>query len=89
MGPTWYWMPDVFENFFNNFGKNISDYYNLIRLNPSYKFFHEDNKFNIPLEIEKLTLSLALKSPKIFVIFSPDNKTSVCGILKTLKIDTQ
>lgn len=27
MGPSWYWMPDVFENFFNLFGKKVSDYY--------------------------------------------------------------
>ena len=27
MGPSWYWMPDVFEHFFNSFGKKVSDYY--------------------------------------------------------------
>ena len=37
MGPSWYWMPDVFESFFNRFGKSVSDYYNLIRLDPSYQ----------------------------------------------------
>jgi len=37
MGPSWYWMPEVFENFFNQFGKSAKDYYNLIRLDPSYK----------------------------------------------------
>lgn len=37
MGPSWYWMPDVFERFFNAFGKSSSDYYKLIRLDPSYK----------------------------------------------------
>ncbi|MFT6940917.1 MAG: phytoene desaturase, partial [Cyclobacteriaceae bacterium] len=34
MGPSWYWMPDVFERFFGNFGKKPSDYYELIRLDP-------------------------------------------------------
>ena len=29
MGPSWYWMPDVFERFFNDFGKKVSDYYEL------------------------------------------------------------
>ena len=24
MGPSWYWMPDVFEGFFNRFGKKGS-----------------------------------------------------------------
>ncbi len=23
MGPSWYWMPDVFEKFFNHFGYSI------------------------------------------------------------------
>ncbi len=42
LGPTWYLMPEVFENFFRKFGKNISDYYKLIHLNPSYKVFFEE-----------------------------------------------
>jgi phytoene desaturase len=36
MGPSFYWMPDVFERFFNQFGKKVSDYYQLTRLDPSY-----------------------------------------------------
>lgn len=36
MGPSWYWMPDVFEQFFQRFGKRVSDYYELLRLDPSY-----------------------------------------------------
>ncbi len=23
MGPSWYWMPDVFERYFQQFGKNV------------------------------------------------------------------
>lgn len=37
MGPSWYWMPDVFEEFFARFGKRPSDYYKLVRLDPSYR----------------------------------------------------
>jgi len=36
MGPSWYWMPDVFEDYFAHFGKKPSDYYELLRLDPSY-----------------------------------------------------
>ena len=43
MGPSWYWMPDVFEDFFKLFGKTPSDYYELIRLSPSYRVFFEEN----------------------------------------------
>ncbi len=41
MGPSWYWMPDVFENYFAEFGKKVSDYYKLVRLDPSYKVILE------------------------------------------------
>jgi len=36
MGPSWYWMPDVFENFFNRFGKTAADYYELKKLDPGF-----------------------------------------------------
>ena len=39
MGPSWYWMPDVFESFFAQFGRSVSDYYELKRLDPSYAVF--------------------------------------------------
>ena len=39
MGPSWYWMPDVFEKYFEKFGKKVSDYYQLKRLNPSYRVY--------------------------------------------------
>ncbi|WP_069660775.1 phytoene desaturase family protein [Arcticibacter eurypsychrophilus] len=39
MGPSWYWMPDVFENFYALFGKTASDFYNLKRLDPSYRVY--------------------------------------------------
>ena len=28
MGPSWYWMPDVFEKYFDLFGKRVEDYIN-------------------------------------------------------------
>ena len=36
MGPSWYWMPDVFESYFARFGRKVSDFYQLDRLDPSY-----------------------------------------------------
>ncbi|KFF04048.1 phytoene desaturase family protein [Flavobacterium reichenbachii] len=39
MGPSWYWMPDVFERFFHDFNKKTSDYYELIKLNPAYRVY--------------------------------------------------
>ena len=54
MGPSWYWMPDVFERFFNQFGKTVSDYYNLQRLDPSYRVYFKDEALDIPADYEAL-----------------------------------
>ena len=55
MGPSWYWMPEVFENFFNAFGKNVSDYYELVRLDPSYKiYFSESDIMEVPAKQQDL-----------------------------------
>ncbi len=49
MGPSWYWMPDVFEKYFALFGKKPSDFFNLQRLDPSYRvFFGKDDVWDIP-----------------------------------------
>lgn len=55
MGPSWYWMPDVFEDFFRSFGKEVSDYYKLIRLNPSYQVVLDNGrKLQIPANLGEL-----------------------------------
>jgi phytoene desaturase len=55
MGPSWYWMPDVFEKYFNQFGKTTADYYNLKRLDPSYRiFFGKGDHLDIPAGIKPL-----------------------------------
>ncbi len=54
MGPSWYWMPDVFESFFADFNKKVSDYYELVRLDPSYQVFWQDNPDNIPASLVAL-----------------------------------
>ncbi len=45
LGPSWYWMPDVFEKFFSDFNKKPSDYYSLNKLSPAYKVFFGINDF--------------------------------------------
>lgn len=39
MGPSWYWMPDVFDRFFGDFGFQTSDFYELIKLSPAYRVY--------------------------------------------------
>jgi phytoene desaturase len=55
MGPTWYWMPDVFERFFSDFNKKPSDFYHLEKLSPGYKvFFGKDDSITISDRLEKI-----------------------------------
>lgn len=48
MGPSWYWMPDIFEEFYNLFGKTTSDFYELERLDPSYRVYFHEGKVDVP-----------------------------------------
>jgi phytoene desaturase len=54
MGPSWYWMPDVFERFFNQFSKNVSEYYELKRLDPSYRVYWQNEITDIPADYNAL-----------------------------------
>ena len=55
MGPSWYWMPDVFEQFYAKFGYTSSDFYELKRLDPSYRVFWPDNTNNtIPASLDSM-----------------------------------
>lgn len=54
MGPSWYWMPDVFERYFQQFGKSVADYYQLKRLDPSYRVYWPDGPVDIPATYEEL-----------------------------------
>lgn len=51
MGPSWYWMPEVFEQFFADFGHRTSDFYKLIQLDPAYRvFFSAEEQVDIPAD---------------------------------------
>lgn len=54
IGPSWYWMPDIFENFFNDFDKSTSDYYELDKLSPAYKIFFQDEIITIGDTLDKI-----------------------------------
>ena len=54
MGPSFYWMPDVFERYFNQFGKKVSDYYQLTRLDPSYRVYWSDGYTDLPADYKAL-----------------------------------
>ncbi len=54
MGPSWYWMPEVFERYFQFFGHEVSDFYQLTRLEPSYRVYWPDGPVDIPADYKKL-----------------------------------
>ncbi|MGB3776690.1 MAG: phytoene desaturase family protein [Leeuwenhoekiella sp.] len=55
MGPSWFWMPDVFDRFFADFGKKQHDYYNLQKLDPAYRvYFGKDDYITIEDTLEKI-----------------------------------
>ncbi len=54
IGPSWYWMPDIFEKFFNDFGKSVNDFYQLDKLNPAYKIFFSDDTITIGDHMDKI-----------------------------------
>ncbi|PCE63049.1 phytoene desaturase family protein [Sediminicola luteus] len=76
MGPTWYWMPDVFEKFFADFDRKPSDYYVLERLDPAYKvYFGKD---------EDLTISGYLD--QILALFEKEEPGSAAHLERFLKM---
>jgi len=75
MGPSWYWMPDVFENFFALFGKKPSDYYDLKRLDPGYRiYFGKDDLLDVPEERPELSI--------VFEVIEPGSSAQLDKFLK-------
>ncbi|MFD2603490.1 phytoene desaturase family protein [Flavobacterium suzhouense] len=56
MGPSWYWMPDIIEDFFKDFGYNSNDFYELVRLNPQFEMIFADGKLSLPDSYEDMRL---------------------------------
>ncbi len=55
MGPSWYWMPDVFESFFNDFGFEVADFYELKLLDPGFEVvFENQQKISVPADFSQL-----------------------------------
>lgn len=78
IGPTWYWMPDVFERFFADFGKKPSDYYTLQKLSPAYQVYFGEADF----------VTIADNLPEIVTTFESIEKGSGAK-LETFMIEAQ
>lgn len=53
-GPSFYWMPEVFDSYFAEFGKKVADYYQLTRLDPSYRVYWKDGHTDMPADYASL-----------------------------------
>jgi phytoene desaturase len=54
-GPSWYWMPEVFEQFFSLFDKKVEDYYQLTRLDPGFTlYFGKDETIPVPADMSRI-----------------------------------
>lgn len=79
MGPSWYLMPEVFDNFFSEIGKKTSDYYELKKLDPSYRiFFDYEDVVDVNDDLEK--------SYKLFDSFEKDGGKKLKEYLDLAKI---
>jgi phytoene desaturase len=63
MGPSWYWMPDIFDKFFADFYKKTSDYYQLDKLSPAYKIFFSDDIITIGDSMDKICVEFERIEP--------------------------
>jgi Phytoene dehydrogenase and related proteins len=64
IGPTWYWMPDVFDRFFSDFNKKTTDYYELTKLNPAYTvYFGKNDTITIKDTFEKICTEFEKEEP--------------------------
>lgn len=54
MGPSWYWMPDIVDGFFHDFGYETSDFYELVPLNPQFEMIFADGNLDIPQDYREL-----------------------------------
>jgi phytoene desaturase len=88
MGPSWYWMPDVFERFFADFGKKTSDYYELIKLSPAYRVYYGVDDFiaiadNLPEIIQDFE-AIEKGSGKLLEAFMAEAKSNYDIAIKEL-----
>ena len=56
MGPSWYWMPEIFDNFFGDFDFTTKDFYDLIKLDPGFKIVFQESTMEIPANWEEICL---------------------------------
>ena len=75
IGPSWYWMPDIFDRYFGDFGKKVSDYYQLAKLDPGYEVYFD--------KLESIKIGDSLE--KIYAAFEQEEKGSSVPLKRFIK----
>ena len=75
IGPSWYWMPDVFEKFFGDFDRKVSDYYSLEKLDPGYEVYFD--------QMDSIKIGDTLD--KIYAAFETEEAGSAIKLKKFIK----
>ncbi len=81
MGPSWYWMPDVIENYFKDFGVQTKDFYELIALNPQFEIVFKSNTIQIPKSFEELKM--------VFENIEPGTANKLDSFMQSAKLKYQ
>lgn len=81
MGPSWYWMPDIIEGFFNDFGYSASDFYELVSLDPQFEMVFEDGQLAVPKDMEEIG--------QVFEQLEPGAKKQLNKFMKAAKYKYQ
>ena len=81
MGPSWYWMPEIFESFFNQFNHEISDFYTLVKLNPGFKIIYQNTELSIPADFNDTC--------ELFENLENNGKEKLINFMKDAKIKYQ
>ncbi|MFZ4261922.1 phytoene desaturase family protein [Sphingobacterium sp. HJSM2_6] len=78
MGPSWYWMPDVIDAFFKDFGKERSSYYELMRLDPQFEIVFDQDHFPFPADYPAIRL--------LFEHLEPNASTKLDQFMEAAKV---
>ncbi len=77
MGPSWYWMPDIIENFFKDFGYTAANFYQLIALNPQFEMVMDEGILSVPESYEGMK--------KLFESIEPGSAQKLDAFMKSAK----
>lgn len=54
LGPSWYWMPQEHDAWFEKLGLKREHYYDITRLDPSFKVFFDQQSYRVPAGEERV-----------------------------------